>query len=62
MVEANRTVVIPLTVPEESRSDFHRTIFPYAYCQQEAVEHCWPDTPKQPDDLQTSNQAAEDAL
>ncbi len=62
MVEANRTVVIPLNVPEESRSDFHRTILPYAYCQQEAVEHCWPDTPKQPDDLQTSKQDAEDAL
>jgi putative transposase len=62
MVEANRTVVIPLSVPEESRSDFHQTIVPYAYCQQEAIEHCWPDTPKQPDDLQTSKQDAEDAL
>ncbi len=62
MVEANRTVVIPLSVPEESRSDFHQTIVPYAYCQQEAVDHCWPETPKQPDDLQTSKQAAEDAL
>ena len=40
MVEANRTVVIPLSVPENSRSDFHQTIVPYAYCQQEAVDHC----------------------
>jgi IS605 OrfB family transposase len=62
MVEASRTVVIPLRVSEESRSDFHQTILPYAYCQQEAVEHCWPETPKQPADLQTSKQDAEDAL
>lgn len=62
MVEANRTVAIPLTIPEESRSDFHQTILPYAYCQQQTVEHCWPNTPKQPDDLTTSKQAAENAL
>jgi len=62
MVDANRTVVIPLTIPAESRSDFHQTILPYAYCQQEVVEHCWPETPKQPNDLQTSKQDAEDAL
>ena len=62
MVGANRTVVIPLSVPEESRSDFHQTILPYAYCQQEAIDHCWPATPKQPADLQTSKQDAEDAL
>ncbi len=62
MVEANRTVVIPLSVPEESRSDFHQTILPYVYCQQKTVEHCWPDAPKQPADLQTSKQDAEDAL
>ena len=54
--------MIPLSVPEESCSDFHQTIFPYAYCQRQAVEYCWPDTPKQPADLQTSKQAAEDAL
>jgi hypothetical protein len=46
MVEANRTVVTPLTVPEESRSDFHQTVLPYAYCQQETVHHCWPETPE----------------
>ena len=62
MVEANRTVVIPLKVPEGSRSDFHQTILPYAYCQQEAVDHCWPDTPTRPDDLQTSKRDAESAL
>ena len=62
MVEANRTVAIPLTLPEESKSDFHRTILLYAYCQQKTVEHCWPDTPKQPTDLQTSKQNAENAL
>jgi IS605 OrfB family transposase len=62
MVEANRTVVIPLCVQKGSKSDFHQTILPYAYCQQQAVNHCWPDTLKQPDDLQTSKQAAEDAL
>ena len=62
MVEANRTVVIPLNVPEESKADFHRTILPYTYCQQETVEHCWPETPKQPEDLQTSKQDAENAL
>ena len=62
MVEANRTVVIPLSVPEESRSDIHQTIVPYAYCQQKTVEHCWPDTLKQPADLQTSKQDAEEAL
>jgi len=62
MVEANRTVAIPLTIPEEAKSDFHQTILPYAYCQQETVDHCWPDNPKQPSDLETSKQAAEDAL
>jgi len=62
MVEANRTVVISISIPEKSYSDFHQTILPYVYCQQEAVEHCWPDTPKQPDDLQTNKQDAEDAL
>jgi len=62
MVEANRTVVIPLNVPEEYKGDFHHTITPYAYCQQETVEHCWPDNPKQPSKLETSKQAAENAL
>ena len=62
MVEANRTVAIPLILPEESKSAFHQTILLYAYCQQETVEHCWPDNPKQPNDLQTSKQDAETAL
>ena len=62
MVEANRTVALPLTLPEESKSAFHQTILLYAYCQQETVEHCWPDNPKQPNDLQTSKQDAETAL
>ncbi len=62
MVEANRTVSIPLTLPEESNPAFHQTILLYAYCQQETVEHCWPETPTQPDDLQTSKQDAENAL
>jgi IS605 OrfB family transposase len=62
MVEANRTIVIPLNIPEERKSDFHHTILPYAYCQQETVDYCWPDNPKRPDDLETSKQAAENAL
>jgi len=62
MVGANRTVAIPLNVSEEVQSDFHQTILPYAYCQQETVEHCWADTPKQPGELQTSKQDAENAL
>lgn len=62
MVEANRTICIPLIVPEESKSDFHQSILPYAYCQQKAVEYCWPDQPTQPTDLETSKQDAENAL
>jgi len=62
MVDANRTVVLPLILPEGSTSDFHQTIRPYVYCQQETVDYCWPDTPKQPADLQTSKQDAENAL
>jgi IS605 OrfB family transposase len=62
MVEANRTIVIPLNIPEESKVNFHHTIFLYAYCQQETVDHCWPANPKQPSDLKTSKQDAENAL
>jgi len=61
-VDANRTIVLPLILPEESTSDFHQTIRPYVYCQQETVDYCWPDRPKQPADLQTSKQDAENAL
>jgi hypothetical protein len=61
-VESNRTVAIPLNVTEESKSAFHHTILQYAYCQQETVEHCWPDNPRQPSDLETSKQDAENAL
>lgn len=43
-------------------SDFHQTILPYVYCQQETVEHCWPNTPTQPHDLKTSKRDAENAL
>lgn len=62
MVEANRTVAIPLIVPEKSQSAFHQTILPYAYCQQETVDHCWPNQPTHPSDLQTSKRDAENAL
>lgn len=62
MVEANRTVALPLGIPEDRESDFHQTVWPYAYCQQETVNYCWPDTPKHPSDLETSKHTAENAL
>ena len=61
-VKARRTVRIPLAVDAADAVRLHATHLPYQHCQQRAVEYCWPDQPKQPDDLVTSKKEAEDAL
>ena len=62
MVEATRTVRIPLIVPADRRDDLHQTRPKYQHCQNRTVEYCWPDTPTQPDDLITNKGDAEAAL
>ena len=62
MVEATRTVRIPLIVPADRRDDLHQTRPKYQHCQNKTVEYCWPTTPKQPDDLITNKGDAEAAL
>jgi len=61
-VKANRTVRIPLIVPDDRVDDLHATYSPYQHCQNRTVDWCFPDTPTQPDDLTTSKGDAEDAL
>lgn len=61
-VKANRTVRIPLSVPDQRVDDLHATHNLYQYCQNRTVDWCWPDTPTHPDDLKTSKGDAEDAL
>jgi len=61
-VKARRTVRIPLDVDEEDAVRLHATHLPYLHCQQRAVDYCWPDQPKQPDDLVTEKGEVEDAL
>lgn len=62
MVEASRTVCIPLIVPTGREGDLHRTYRHYQYCQQQTIEYCCPDHPKHPDGLCTSKRTAEDTL
>ena len=62
MVEATRTVRIPLIVPADRRDDLHQTHPKYQHCHNKTVEYCWPTTPKQPDDLITDKGDAEAAL
>ena len=62
MVEATRTVRIPLIIPDDRRADLHQTRPKYRHCQNRTVEYCWPDNPKQPDDLITDKGDAEAAL
>ncbi|MDB2246508.1 transposase [Halorubrum ezzemoulense] len=61
-VKANRTVRIPLSVPDQRADDLHATHNPYQYCQNRTVDWCWPDAPTHPDDLKTGKGDAEDAL
>jgi IS605 OrfB family transposase len=62
MVEANRTVLIPLETPtSDERERFHHTLAKYQHCRERARDYCW-DSPKQPDDLITSKDAVETAL
>ena len=62
MVEARRTVRLPLIIPDDRRDDLHQTRSKYRYCQNQTVDYCWPDTPKHPSDLLTSKREAEAAL
>ncbi|MFC6723424.1 hypothetical protein ACFQE1_03255 [Halobium palmae] len=57
----NRVVRIPLLVPGNRVNDLYATRFNTAYCQQQTSDYCW-DNPKQPDDLVTNNEDAENAL
>ena len=62
MVEATRTVRIPLIVPADRQDDLHQTRPKYQHCQNKTVEYCWPSKPKQPDNLITNKGDAEAAL
>lgn len=61
-VKATRTVRIPLEVSNEDAFSLHATHPFYQYCQNRAVNHCWPTRPKHPDDLLTDKKEIEDAL
>jgi|APHM01.1.fsa_nt_gi transposase, IS605 OrfB family, central region len=62
MVEANRTLILPLELPSSDEDKcFHQTIEKYQYCRDRASGHCW-QSPTQPDDIVTSKRAVEDAL
>ena len=62
VVEARRTVRIPLEVPAERIDDLHVTSQRYRYCQNRAVSYCWPTQPTRPDDLVTTPREVESAL
>ena len=62
MVEATRTVRLPLIIPDDRRDDLHQTRLNYRHCQNQTVDYCWPDAPKQPSDLTTDKGDAEAAL
>jgi IS605 OrfB family transposase len=57
----NRTVRIPLVVPEDRVNDIHWTRYKVAYCQQRTSDFCW-DDPKHPDDIVSDYKAADTAL
>jgi hypothetical protein len=62
MVEANRTVILPLETPlSDEDKRFHQTIEKYQHCRDRASEYCW-ENPTQPDDIVSSKRAVEDAL
>jgi IS605 OrfB family transposase len=62
MVEANRTLILPLEIPlSDEHERFHQTVEKYQYCRKRASEHCW-QNPKRPEDIVTSKSAVEDAL
>lgn len=62
MVEANRTVILPLENPSREEEDrFHRTLEKYQHCRKRAREHCWK-RPKRPSDIVTSKSAVEEKL
>ncbi|ERH03957.1 MAG: hypothetical protein J07HR59_01083, partial [Halorubrum sp. J07HR59] len=62
MVEANRTLILPLETPSSDEDErFHQTVDKYQYCRDRASQYCW-HNPTQPDDIVTSKRAVEDAL
>jgi len=61
MVDANRTIPIPVNPNEEQQECICHTLQDYQYCREQTVEYCW-DNPKQPSDLVTSKSQAEKAL
>ncbi len=62
-MEARRSCIILLEHPSsDQHSRFQHTQTKYQYCQNQASDHAWPDTPKHPDDLETDKQTVEDAL
>jgi IS605 OrfB family transposase len=62
VVEARRTVRIPLEVPADRIDDLHATSHRYRSCQNRAVSYCWPRRPSRPDDLVTSTREVQRAL
>lgn len=62
VVEARRTVKIPLEIPADRIDDLHTTSHRYRYCQNRAVAFCWSCQPTQPADLITNTREVESAL
>ncbi len=61
-VDAYRTAILPARVSGDTVQTLHDTAAQYTYCQNETVDYCWPDTPKQPDDLTTTKRDVRDAI
>jgi IS605 OrfB family transposase len=62
MVEAHRTVLLPLRKIERSTDSlFQQTLDKYQHCRERALDYCW-NNPKRPSDLVTSKNKAEKAL
>jgi hypothetical protein len=62
VVDANRTLIVPLEKPSSDECErFHRTVDKYQYCRERASNYCW-QAPKQPDDIVTDKSEVESAL
>lgn len=62
VVDVYRTAPLPTRVSGDTVQALHDTAEQYYWCQNETVDYCWPDTPKQPSDLITTKREVRDAI
>jgi hypothetical protein len=63
VVEPMRAAIVPLSFErDDTPSVLHATAAQYYGCQNETSDYCWPDTPKQPADLETRKTHVRDTI